>query len=147
MPAILVVEDHDAVRNGLVAILQEAFVDAVFGEARNAHEALALSDQASWDIVVLDVALPDRGGLSLLEEFHRGRPERPVLVVSLWAETIYASFSLGIGAKGYVTKQGVPAELVDAVNTVLSGGTYVSSILAGEPVPMGQECSAGIRPL
>ncbi len=129
MLKILLVDDHEAVRRGLQRILREGLGETVFGEAASAREALHLSAQASWDLVLLDASLPDRCGLDILKELTRQR-RAPVLVVSLYSETLYVFFALKFGAMGYIAKQSVSEELVDAVRKVLSGGRYISLALA-----------------
>jgi DNA-binding NarL/FixJ family response regulator len=130
MLRILLVDDHEAIRAGLQKILREAFGETVFGEARNAREALERSALELWDLVVLDLALPDRCGVDVLRELRRRRPSPPVLVLSTYAEEMYAFSALAFGAMGYLPKHSAPEELANAVRQVLSGGRYVTRALA-----------------
>jgi DNA-binding NarL/FixJ family response regulator len=124
MLRVLIVEEHDGVRRGLETTLRDAFARVLFGAARNVSDALELSAQAAWDLVLLDLELQDCSGLSVLRELHRQRPETPVLALSTYAEPLYLLFALRCGAKGYLSKHRAPEELVHAVRKVLSGGRY-----------------------
>ncbi|MBU6399079.1 MAG: response regulator transcription factor [Verrucomicrobia bacterium] len=127
---ILLVDDHAVVRQGLKQILADNLHHAVFGEAGNAQEALGLIWQDRWDVVVLDVSLPGRGGLEVLREIKQSRPKLPVLVLSMHPEDQFAVRMLKAGAAGYMTKESAPDALVGAINKVLAGGRYVSPALA-----------------
>jgi two-component system invasion response regulator UvrY len=83
-----------------------------------------------WDVVVLDITLPDRSGLDVLSSIRRTRPKLPVLVLSMHPENQFAVRVLKQGASGYMTKESAPAELVGAIRKVLAGGRYVSPTLA-----------------
>jgi len=114
----------------LKQILADQFKNAVFGEARNAPEALNLAWKEKWDIVVLDITMPGRSGLEVLRELKKTRPKLPVLVLSMHPESQFAVRVLKRGAAGYMTKESAPEELVGAIKKVLAGGRYVSSSLA-----------------
>lgn len=102
----------------------------MFGEARNAQEALNLVAKERWDVAVLDVTLPGRGGLEVLKEMKRMRPQMPVLILSMHPEDQFAVRMLTAGAAGYLTKEGAGDELVGAIEKVVAGGRYVSPSLA-----------------
>jgi DNA-binding NarL/FixJ family response regulator len=127
---ILLADDHAVVRHGLKQIIAEEYRRAVFGEARNAQEALDLVWKEGWDIVVLDITMPGRSGLEVLREIKRSRPKLPVLVLSMHPENQFAVRVLKRGAAGYMTKESAPEELVGAIRKVLTGGRYVSPSLA-----------------
>jgi two-component system invasion response regulator UvrY len=127
---ILIADDHVVVRRGLKQILAEEFPDAEFGEAGNAAETLALVGSSKWDVVVLDITMPDRSGLEALSEIHKTRPDLPVLVLSMHPEDHFAIRVLREGARGYLSKDIAPEELVNAIRKVVSGGRYVSPLLA-----------------
>jgi two-component system invasion response regulator UvrY len=130
MMRILLADDHAVVRHGLKQILADAFAKAIFGEARNAQEALDLVWKEGWDVVVLDITMPGRNGLEVLREIHKSRPKLPVLVLSMHPENQFAVRVLKRGASGYMTKESAPEELVGAIKKVLAGGRYVSTSLA-----------------
>jgi len=127
---ILITEDHAVVREGLKLILADHFKKAVFGEARNAAEALALVWKQKWDVVVLDITMPGRSGLEVLKEIKRSRPRLPVLVLSMHPEDQFAVRLLKAGAAGYLTKESAGQELVGAIKKVIGGGRYISPTLA-----------------
>src|SRR5688572_13436649 len=127
---ILITEDHAVVRQGLKLILADHFKKAVFGEARNATEALALVWKEKWDVVVLDITMPGRSGLEVLKEIKRSRPKLPVLILSMHPEDQFAVRLLKAGAAGYLTKESAGEELVGAIKKVVAGGRYISPSLA-----------------
>ena len=127
---ILLIEDHAVVRQGLKLILADHFKKAVFGEAQNATEALALVWNEKWDVVVLDITLPGRSGLEVLKEIKRSRPKLPVLILSMHPEDQFAVRLLKAGAAGYLTKESAVEELVGAIKKVMGGGRYISPSLA-----------------
>ena len=117
-------------RQGLKLILADHFRRAVFGEARNAQEALNRVWKEKWDVVILDITMPGRSGLDVLKEIKRSRPKLPVLVLSMHPEDQFAVRMLKTGAAGYLTKESAGEELVGAINKVIAGGRYISPSLA-----------------
>ena len=127
---ILIADDHEVVRQGVRQILTEGFEKVTFGEAVNATELLAQVWKQKWDLVLLDINMPGRSGLEALVELRKRRPKLPVLVLSMFSEREYALRALRAGAAGYLTKQGLGHELVEAVKKVLGGGRYITPTLA-----------------
>ncbi len=117
-------------RQGLKLILADQFRSAKFGEASNAHEALARVSKDPWDVVVLDITMPGRNGWEVLREIKRLRPKLPVLVLSMHPEDQFAVRMLKNGAAGYLTKESAGEELTGAIKKVLAGGRYISPTLA-----------------
>ena len=130
MKKILIVDDHEVLRDGVKRVFDKQPGTAIFGEASTLQEALTLVREQDWDIVVLDISLGDRSGLAVLRELKEIRPRLPVLILSMHSEEQFARRALKAGASGYITKDSPRAELVKAVNKVMSGGTYVSPALA-----------------
>ena len=130
MIRVLIADDHAVVRQGLKQILGDTPEMLVAGEATNGQEALDRVRAEAWDVVVLDISLPDRSGLDILKELQSERPKLPVLVLSMYSEDQFAVRVLKAGARGYLTKDSAPDELVKAIRKVVSGGTYVSAFLA-----------------
>jgi two-component system, NarL family, invasion response regulator UvrY len=130
MKKILIVDDHEVLRDGVKRVFDKQRGTAIFGEASTLQEALTLVREQDWDIVVLDISLGDRSGLEVLKELKEIRPRLPVLILSMHSEEQFARRALKAGASGYITKDSPRAELVKAVNKVMSGGTYVSPALA-----------------
>ncbi len=111
-------------------ILADAFEDSEFGEAADSSEVLEQVWHGSWDVVILDITMPGRGGLDALKEIKRAKPDLPVLVLSVHSEDQYAVRVLKAGASGYLTKDRAPEDLATAVQRALSGDRYVSESLA-----------------
>src|SRR6201986_998142 len=130
MKKILLVDDHEVVRDGVKKILDKRPGAATFGEAGTAPEALELVREQDWDVVLLDISLGGRDGLEVLREIKRLRPRLPVLILSMHSEELFARRALKAGAAGYVTKGSPRAELAQAVDEVIKGGVYVSPTLA-----------------
>jgi len=131
MKRVLIVDDHEVVRNGLKKILEEQSGEIAFGEAGAAAEAITLVREQAWDIVILDISLGGgRNGLETLKELKQIRPRLQVLILTMHSEEQYARRSFRSGAAGYITKDSPRAELVRAVNKVMEGGKYVSPALA-----------------
>jgi len=127
---VLVADDHPLVRRGLRDLLLDHFPMAEIVEAGDAREALAAIREGSWQLALVDINLPGRGGLDLLREIKHLRNEIPLLVVSAHTEEEFALRTLKLGAAGYVSKQSAADVLVGAVKKVMSGGRYVSAAVA-----------------
>src|SRR5216683_636922 len=130
MKKILIIDDHEIVRDGLKRILNEQSGSNTFGEASTPPEALRVAAEHDWDVVVLDLSLGGRSGLEVLTELKQIRPRLPVLILSMHSEEQYARRAFKAGAAGYITKNSPRAELIRAVNKVIEGGRYVTSALA-----------------
>lgn len=127
---VLIADDHAVFRRGLKETLAEAFSAVVFGEASTAQEALDHVRRQSWDVVILDISMPGKSGLDILDELKRLRPKLPILLLSMHPEQQFARRALKAGAAGYLTKDGVPEELKEAIKKIVGGGRYVSATLA-----------------
>lgn len=130
MLKILIVDDHAVVRAGLKQILAETPDMEVSGEAATSREALKLAANTHFDLVLLDISMPDMSGLDVLKELHKADNNRPILMLSMYPEEQYAIRALKAGAKGYLTKESAPAELLSAIRKVSMGGRYISLALA-----------------
>jgi DNA-binding NarL/FixJ family response regulator len=127
---ILVVDDHVVVREGLKRILHEDGDCTVAAEAGNVAEALAWLRKRAFDLVLLDISLPERTGLDLLKTIKHEQPSLPVLVLSAYAEDHYAVRAFKDGADGYLNKQSAMDSLMVAIRKVAGGGKYLTSALA-----------------
>ncbi len=130
MIRVLIADDHAVVRQGLKQILGDTPTMLVAGEATNGQEVLAKVRAETWDVVVLDISMPDRNGLDVLKELKAERPKLPVLMLSMYPEDQYAMRALKAGASGYLAKDSAADELVRAIQRVVAGGRYVSPHLA-----------------
>ncbi len=127
---ILIVDDHAIVREGLKQILSDDENLVVQGEAETAAEAIRLTREKEFDLVLLDISLPDRNGLELLESLKKSHPKLSVLMLSMYRETQYAVRAIKSGASGYLNKQSAPDQLVSAIKQVVTGRKYITPSVA-----------------
>jgi DNA-binding NarL/FixJ family response regulator len=132
MRRVLVVDDHVLTRMGMVQFVRHLFNPVEVGEADCALKALELVRQQAWDLMLLDVDLPDRSGLDILGDVKRARPKMPVLFVSGFAEEEFALRAMRGGACGFVEKTTNPEELRKALTTTIAGGRYISGGMSGK---------------
>ena len=130
MIRVLIADDHAIVREGLKQIVAEVSDMAVAGEVADGDEVLERVAEQEYDVVLLDISMPGKGALDVLKELRRGKPEMPVLILSIHPEEQYAVRFLKAGAAGYIQKEAAPDELVTAVRKVSQGRKYVSPSLA-----------------
>jgi len=127
---VVLVDDHAMVRGGVRLMLSSADDIEVVGEAGNSQEAIALLKELEADVALLDISMPGKNGLDLLKQLRADHPKLAVLVLSTYAEEIYAVRALKLGAAGYLTKDSPTAVLVSAVRKAAGGGRYVSEVIA-----------------
>jgi len=127
---VLIADDHAVVRAGFRQFLEADSSITVIGEAATGSETLDQLRKQAWDMVLLDIHMPDRSGLDILRHIQTGHPSVKVLVMSGLPEQQYAVNVLRAGASGYLSKDSAPEELMKAVRTVLAGRRYVSAALA-----------------
>lgn len=130
MARILIVDDHPIARLGLRYMLESPKGGHTVGEAENAYNALAMLRDQNWDLMTLDLSLDGRSGIELLKQVRREWPQVPVLVVSMHEEERYGVRALRAGAHGYLTKGAGPKRLLEAVDRLMNGRTYISEHLA-----------------
>ena len=148
-PHIMLVDDHPIVRRGVRDILNDAFPSAVIEEVSLGADAiLLLLQHVRWDVVILDLTLPDGSGLDVLERIHELKAGLPVLILSMHSADQFARRALNAGASGYLTKDVADAELVTAVTHVVTGGTYLSTQTghAVSPYAEGEPAHARLSP-
>jgi DNA-binding NarL/FixJ family response regulator len=142
---VLVVDDHPVMRSGTRQLVQRECPGAEVAEVGTAGEALNAVVGGRWNLVVLDLDLPDRSGLDLLTDFKLAAPNVPVLVYSGLPELEFGLQTVRAGAAGYVSKSSPPAEFADALKRVLAGGVYVSAAL-GECLARSLQPGSSIQP-
>ena len=130
MTRVLIADDHALFRAGLRQFLVDALPSAEIGEAASGNEVLTCLQRKAWDLLVLDINMPDRTGLDILRHVKSGHPATRVLVLSGYPERQYALNVLRAGASGYIAKDAAPEDLLKAVRLVLQGRRYVSESLA-----------------
>jgi len=129
---VLLVDDHAVVRNGVRLMLGTAPDIDVTGEAPTAKDALNLAKKQAFDVALVDIALPGRNGLELLKMLRAEHPGLAVLMLSMYAEDLYAMRALKHGAAGYLTKDSPTASLIAAVRKAHAGGKYLSAELVDQ---------------
>ena len=127
---ILLVDDHAILRTGIRRILEDEFRGVVVGEAGNATEALAEVEKDGWDIVVLDISLPGRSGLDLIEDIRNLQPRARIIILSSFGDQQFAVRALRDGASAFLTKEHAASELIQAIQTVSEGRRFVGAALA-----------------
>jgi two-component system, NarL family, invasion response regulator UvrY len=127
---ILIADDHPVVRRGLRQFLEEEIRPVTIAEAGNGPEVLEALERDHWDLLLLDVSMPGRGGIDILKDVKARLPSLPVLMLSAYPEEQFAVRALRAGAAGYLTKDVITSELISAVRKVGGGGRYVTEALA-----------------
>jgi two-component system, NarL family, invasion response regulator UvrY len=127
---VLLVDDHAIVRQGLRRILDEASGIKVGGEASNGIEALKMIRADNWDVVLLDISMPEKNGVDTLKQIMEINRDTKVLILSMYPEEQYAVRLMKAGASGYLTKETAPEQLVEAIHTVVAGKKHISPHLA-----------------
>jgi len=130
MQRVIIADDHPVVYKGLKEILEENFGSLMVDAAGTGRELIEKVKKTDYDLVLLDISLPDANGLDVLREMRKKRPRLPVLVISMYPEEMYAVRAIRTGAQGYLTKQSASEELVFAVRKILSGKRYVNPAFA-----------------
>ncbi|PKP33517.1 MAG: DNA-binding response regulator [Bacteroidetes bacterium HGW-Bacteroidetes-16] len=130
MPKFLIVDDHDILRQGVRKVIFDAFKDAWINEANNCAEALAKINNEPWDVVILDINIPGRSGLDLIQDIQTIKTPPPILVLSMYEERQMALRTIKAGAKGYLNKARAANNLIPAITKIMEGKQYISEIVA-----------------
>jgi len=139
MIRVLVADDNDDVRSRVVQLQHETADIAVLGEACNGRETLQALREHEYDVVLLDISMPDINGFGVLKQLQDFKPEQRVLILSMHPEEQYGHRAKKAGAHGYLTKDRVSDELIMAIRKVSQGGTYFTPL----PGEKALENSAG----
>jgi two-component system invasion response regulator UvrY len=146
MNRLLIVDDHAIVRSGIRRLLGER-EDIHVVEASSGEEAMSLISGEPVDLIVLDLNLPGLGGLELLRRLTRMAPKTPILVFSQHAEAIYATKALEAGARGFVSKNAMPEEFLEAIDSVLAGAITVEKSVQHDMAMRDLAEDAYLKPL
>ena len=130
MLKILIADDHAIVREGLKQILSDTADLAVAGEAGSGAQVLSMIREKQYDVVLLDINMPDGNGLDTLKQLKKEKPDLPILMLSIYPEDQYAIRTIKAGVSGYLTKDSAPEELIAAIRKVAGGGKYISASLS-----------------
>ena len=127
---VLIADDHAIVRKGLIQIVKSLPQVKLIDEAEDGFQVLEMYQKNKYDLVILDLSMPNKNGLDTLKDLQSIDPKSRVLILSVYAEEQYAIRSFNSGAVGYITKNTAPTELIKAIETVLTGKKYISPALA-----------------
>jgi DNA-binding NarL/FixJ family response regulator len=143
---IVIADDHWTVRDGLKWMLSDETDIDVVGEAANGVELLEILATTDADIVLLDVNMPEMGGLEALEALRKTSPSLGVIVLSMHDKVVYVKRAVELGANGYLLKSAGKDELVRAIGIVAGGGSYVQGELTGVILESATSSAADTRP-
>lgn len=129
MLRILIADDHAVVRSGLRQFLCDAGDCCIAGEAATGAQTIERVRGEPWDMLLLDIGLPDLNGLEVLKVVRQIKPNLPVVIFSMLAEDDYALLALEAGAAGYLPKDSDPKVILEAIRRVGRGARYVSPAL------------------
>jgi two-component system, NarL family, invasion response regulator UvrY len=127
---ILIVDDHAVVRKGLKQIIAEEYPDATIAEAADTESMVAQVVKADWDVIICDINMPGRSGIEGLKQIKEINPETPVLIMSMNSEDQYALRVLKSGAAGYLSKDTVHDDIIQAITTVRMGRNFITPSVA-----------------
>jgi len=130
MITVLLADDHAIVRHGLRGIIEENGEMIVVAEAADGKNAVLLAQTKKPDVAVVDISMPDIDGLEVTAQLKHYCPKIPVLILTMHEEDQYVIRAIEAGAKGYITKQSAPEQLVDAIHKVTTGGRYLTEAAA-----------------
>jgi DNA-binding NarL/FixJ family response regulator len=136
MIRIVIADDHTIVREGLRQLLALAGDFEVVGEARDGTETLQRVRELEFDVLLLDISMPGRGGMELIKQIRNERPRLRILVLSMHEEHQYAVRAIRAGASGYLTKESASRELASALRKIAAGGAYITPEV-GEQLALG----------
>lgn len=126
MIKVLVADDHKIFRAGVKRLIEESPDIEVAGEAHDGFDAMAKLRQQEWDVVLLDINMPNKSGLDIVRQMKLEKPKLPILILSMYPEEQYAVRALKAGAAGYLTKDSESEELIAAIRKVVKGGRYAT---------------------
>ena len=127
---IIIADDHPLVREGLKHILLANPNYVVAGEVGDGHQLLAAVIEDTYDIALVDMLMPGKNGIELIQQLRQERPELRILVISSYKEDIYAVRTIRAGASGYLCKDHAASELISAVNRLAAGRMYITEDVA-----------------
>jgi two-component system, NarL family, invasion response regulator UvrY len=129
---ILIADDHPIVRRGIKDVILDECSFAEFGEAANGEELVKKAAQREWDLVLCDLNMPGRGGLDALKQIKLMLPKLPVIIMSMYPPDQYAVRAIKAGASGYLSKNSIHLELIQAAHTVTKGRKYITPAIGEE---------------
>jgi two-component system invasion response regulator UvrY len=127
---ILIADDHELVRLGLTRLVAEEYPSANIQEVPNGIQAEKMGRSQKWDLIIMDMSMPDKTGLDVLKQLRSESIKTPILILSMHPENQYALRVLKVGGNGYITKDCPRAEFLNAIRVILSGKKYISQSIA-----------------
>jgi DNA-binding NarL/FixJ family response regulator len=147
MTTIVVADDHKIVREGLVKLLEEREDFTVVGEASDGEEAVQMVLEKQPDVVIMDIWMPRLGGIDATRRIGKKGSKSKILVLSMHENRTYVEEVLRAGAAGYIVKNSAPEDLMEAIDAVCAGASYLSPAITqqvvdaisrpGDPTPTG----------
>ena len=126
MIRVLLADDHSIVRAGLRRIVEESGDMEVVAEAADGREAIRMTHEALPDVAVIDISMPGLDGLEVVSQLQGHYPALPILILTMHEEGQYVVRAIQAGARGYITKQSAPEQLVSAIRKVYGGSRYLT---------------------
>jgi two-component system invasion response regulator UvrY len=136
---IILADDHSFIRLGLIEILKDEYPAAEIKQVGDGETLIKEVTLHDWDLVISDLDMPGRSGLEALEQIKLIKPELPVLILSIYAEDLYAVRVLKAGASGYLNKNSAPDELITAVQRISLGKKYITAEIAEKLLMSGDD--------
>ncbi|MEJ2310283.1 MAG: response regulator [Gammaproteobacteria bacterium] len=130
MISVLVIDDHQLVRNGLKKILESSGDIEVVGEGASGEEAIELARQYKPDVVLMDVNMPGIGGINAAKQIRRNQPNTQIIVVTAMSQEAFSYSLQEVGVLGFLSKSSNPEEMIESVHTVVGGDIYMSRDVA-----------------
>jgi len=130
MLKILIADDHPLIRKGLSQILRDSLPVRILDEVDDGAEVLSALEKENYNVLILDISLPNRDGMDILIDVKKRYEKLPVLMLSIQPEEQYALRALKLGASGCLNKAVAPENLVEAVRTVVAGGSYINGTVS-----------------
>ena len=130
MKRILLADDHSIIRLGLIQILKDEYPSVIIKEVSDGAELVKQVTLYDWDLVISDLDMPGRSGLEALEQIRVLKPALPVLILSIYPESLYAVRVLKAGGSGYLNKNSAPEDLIAAIHRISLGRKFISPEIA-----------------
>ncbi len=143
--SILLVDDHQMLREGLKALLESEHDLEVVGEAATGHQAIQLAGELSPDIIVMDLGLPDMNGVAAIQAIRSRDSQSQIIVLSMYANKAVVMQSIEAGCAGYVPKSSAHTSLLEAIHTVMGGKRFLHPTAATALVEIDHNRAAAGR--
>ena len=130
MITVLLTDDHTLVRTGVKRLLEDSKQVNIVGEAKSGEESIIMAQSLKPDIIMMDVNMPGIGGVEACRRILQRNPKQKIIVLTIHSEQTFPKRMLGIGAKGYLTKECGIDEMIEAIKQVNNGGSYIATSIA-----------------